>query len=651
MTLFKQLFIGVSLAFLFLLAGIEIIYVVSARTSLQEQLMSHSQDAATSLGMVLPDPMGNGDTIRTEVTVNAVFDRGYYQSIRVIDLNGETIIEKKLSPTPPDVPTWFTSFIKLEAPTAESKISKGWRQLGRVLVSSHPNFAYQQLWRTTLGTALWLSGLYIVCLLLLRGFLKSILRPLEEIESVAQAISERNFATVTQQPKTRELTNVVRAINSLSGKVQKIIQDEVASANYYRAEAYIDPLTKLDNRRSFESQMRAILNKGEDAESGVLFMIQLENFKEFNASKGFETGNELLKSIGVALAEIAKERNRICACVNWATFAIAAFNLTRREAEALGDEISQRIKKTIGDANYGQPLGFGCGAAFFQKENVALGSLMAIADMATLQSIHNGGGVPVLIDFKQEAEDEQGSLFWKALITDALSENRIALLAQPVIAFKGKHNLQLEVMGRLISKEGELVVASKFMPMAVRHGLTASVDSKLVEKILKVMSVKKDLTEQIAINLSMRSLRDANLMDWMMATLESQPEMARRIVFEFTEFSVIQDTLSLERFITKVRKLGAEFAVDNFGLHSSALEYMQALRPAYIKLSASFIVDLRNNRENQFFISSVANIAKSLEIKTIVLGVEDAVLFEVLEKLGVDGYQGYATGIPIRWDE
>ncbi len=650
MTLFKQLFIGVSLGFLFLLAGIEIIYVGISRASLQDQLASHAQDVATSLGMVLPASIESGDQVITEVTVTAIFDRGYYQSIRVIDLQGVTIVEKNLSPTPPNVPEWFTSLIKLQAPLAESKITKGWRQLGRVLVTSHPNFAYKQLWNTMLGTTLWLMGLYLVCLILLRALLKKILRPLEEIEAVAESISKRNFETVLRVPKTRELKRVVLAINALSGKVRKIIEDEVATAKHYREEAYIDGLTKLDNRRSFESQLNSILGEGEHVYSGVLFMIQIEDFQEFNTAKGHETGNALLQHMGATLADIGKSRNSICARVNWATFTFASFNLTRQDALALGEEISSRFRKTIASGKYDTEINFGCGAAFFQKENVTRGNLMAIADMASLQSVHNGGGLPVIIDFKPEAEEDKGSLCWKAMITDALAENRIALLAQPVIAFKDKQKLQLEVTGRLVSADGELVEAGKFMPMAVRHGLTALVDNKLMDKTIRVLKDKGGIKDQIAINLSMRSIHDADLMEWMLATLKSQPDIARRIIFEFAEFNVAQDMPSLEKFIAKIRKLGAGFAIDNFGLHNSALDYVQALRPAYIKLSPSLIVDLLDNRENQLFISSIAKIAKSLGIKTIVLGVEDERLFDMLQRLGVDGYQGFVTGKPIRLD-
>ncbi|MBI5658886.1 MAG: EAL domain-containing protein [Nitrosomonadales bacterium] len=649
MTLFKQLFVAVSLGFLFLLAGIEAIYIGNARVYLQEQLASHSQDAATSLGMVLPAAMDGGDAVRAETTVAAVFDRGFYRSIRVISPQGKTVVIRELSPAPPDVPQWFAFLIRLEAPSAESMISRGWRQLGRVIVTSHPNFAYRQLWRTTWETTFWLAGLYLACLALLSGFLKTVLRPLEEIESVANAISERDFRLVAAKPGTRELDSVVQAINSLSGNIRRIIGEEAAKADHSRAEAYKDPLTKLDNRRSFELQVAPVLT-GADTGSGVLYLVQAARLKKHNAIKGFKSGDELLTLIGATLCDVWADRNSIRARILGSTFAVAAFNLSRMEAFALGREISDRLNRAIEAGGYAATVGkIGCGGAYFSESaRPPLGNLLATADLAMLQSLHRADAAPILLDFKPSSDDEKGSQFWKALIAGALAADRIALLAQPVIAFQDNTRLQYEIMGRLIGEDGELIAAGRFMPMAVRHGLAAAVDKKLIGKAFRVLLEKQHLADQFAINLSARSISDPELLEWLFPALESQPGMAQRIVFEFAEFGVVQELPALEKFASRARKLGVRFAVDGFGLHGSAFEYLLALRPEYIKLNPAFIEGLPDSRENQFFISSVTHITRSLGIKTFAHAVENADLFDLLEKLGVDGYQGFATGAPTR---
>ena len=649
MTLFKQLFIGVSLGFLFLVAGIELIYINNSRTYLQDQLASHSQDAATSLGMALSSSMADGDEVRAKTIVNAVFDRGFYQSIRVVTSRGDTVIYNSLSPASPNIPAWFTSLVRLDTPIAESMISGGWRQLGRVIVSSHPKFAYQQLWHTTVGVSFWLLGFYFSSLLLLHIFLKNILKPLEEIEEVAHAISARNFKVVKATPKTRELLAVVNAINALSAKVRSAIEIGVSTASYLRAEANTDDLTKLDNRRSFEQQTKAILDNQPDIDSATLYLIQIDNFKEFNSINGYRAGDELLKITGAILAATWEERNFVRSRINGATFAIAAFDLSRDEATRFGRAICERLSSAIEAGQFGIPVSFSCGGTFFNNGKVTLGGLMAEADMAMLQSISKGNNSLVLLDHPTETEDAgKGSLFWKQFIVKALNENRLALVAQPVIAFNDSSRRHYEVLGRLIDESGELIPASKFMPMAIRHNLNAMVDMKLMEKIFHVMSESNEPAVQFAINLSVRSINHSELINWLTSSLSGHPEFASRTIFEFSEFGVVQDLDSMAKFVSTIRKLGANFAVDNFGLHRSAFEYLQTLRPAYIKLSPIFIVDLLQNRANQFFISSVVKITKPLDIEIFAHSIENAGVLEILKTLGVDGYQGFATGMPTR---
>lgn len=646
MTLFKQLFLGASVAFFLVLGAMEGVYVQNAHKYLQEQLSSHAQDAATSLGLVLPASLADNDLVRVEVTVNALFDRGYYQSIRVVNTKGETLVLKTLDAAPAGVPQWFVDLLPLETPTAESLISKGWSQMGRVVVSSHPNFAYKQLWNTLLEATLGLALLYLLALFALHGFLSRILRPLHEIETVAHAISQRDFQVVKTAVGARELRSVVAAINSMSRKLQAMIEYEVRQATRFRDESNKDALTGLDNRRGFERQVQALLEGGADLSSGVLFLLQIDNFQRFNSSRGFHQGDALLKMAAEVLAGIWPEQNLLRARINGATYAVMAFNIPRTEAARLGDEICAALVAAT-EARLGKSeLSFGCGGVYFSGSKLSLNVLMAECDMAMLQSQAGGNSVSVLADFAYDEEEEgRGSQFWRQLILDALRDERIALFGQPVMDVGGG-KLQLEVVGRLKNAEGELIPAGQFIPMANRHRLTAAIDLMILKRLFDWLSSGKAGDVEVAINLSIHSIHDAGLLEWLGQAMRANPALSRRLVFEFTEFGLAQDRPAVELFVAEMRRLGAEFAVDNFGLHRTAFEYLQRMKPRYVKLSPSYIRGLHNNQESQFFISSVVKITHPLEIRVVALGIEDAGVLEVLRQLGVDGYQGYVSGEP-----
>ena len=115
-----------------------------------------------------------------------------------------------------------------------------------------------------------------------------------------------------------------------------------------------------------------------------------------------------------------------------------------------------------------------------------------------------------------------------------------------------------------------------------------------------------------------------------------------------TELGVVRDMEAAQRFAQVLRVGGAGFAVDNFGLHADAFRCLQLLMPSYIKLSRGFFDDLAQNREDQFFISSMVKIARPLQIRVIAQRIEDASLLPLLQSLGIDAYQGYASGKPTR---
>jgi diguanylate cyclase (GGDEF)-like protein len=647
MSLFRQLLLSVSAVFLLTLAGMQVVYVVNARSYLQQQLESHAQDAATALSLSLATVMPAGDKALMETIVSPVFDRGFYQSIKVISAKGEVLVAKELPRRPPEVPAWFARLVVLEAPSNEALVSAGWRQMGRVIVASHPNFAYQQLWRTSWETLGVLVVLYALALWVVRVFLRAILNPLTQIRQVAQAISERNFATLAAEPAAPELREVVGAINSMSGKIRQAIEGEVARAEEFRREAFQDPVSGLDNRRGFDQQVGELLLPASEAYSGALFLIELGSFKAFNQKHGFSRGDELIAHAGRALAEVWSGRHVIRARLGGATFALLLENVDIDEARQLAADACSHLELALAEQGYIPEVGFNCGGCHFEGEKPSLSALLAGSDMGLVKAQNRQANTCEVIRVESDARNEMGSQYWKQAISGALQDNRIALFAQPVLPLDGDAPLQQEVMGRLIDGQGDLIAAEQFLPMAVRHGLVGMLDRKVIDRLLHYLAGNAAAT-QFALNVSSHSIRDAAFVAWLRDALKQQPEIASRLVFEMAETGIVQDVEAARNFALALRAAGAQFAVDNFGLHREAFRYLQLLMPNYIKLGRGFFDNLEQNRESQFFIASVVKIAQPLEIKVIAQAIEDAGVAPLLRGLGLYGYQGFATGMPLR---
>ena len=647
MTLFKQLFFGASLLFLLVLAGVEAIYLSNARLYVQRQLESHSQDAATSLALWLATVQPFEDRALIETVVNTSFDRGYYQSIHVVSVSGETLVAKQLAPAQGEVPVWFTRLFPLRPPAAESLISSGWRQLGRVLVSSHPNFAYLQLWHTGLQTLALLLLVYALALVALRAFLANILRPLAEIERAATAIGERDFRTIALAPKARELGRVVAAMNSLSGKIRRVIEDESARAEQLQREAYRDPVTGLFNRRGLEHELQGLFRAERDVFSGVLVLLELERFKEYNLRRGYQRADELLALVAQTITGACADQAAVRSRFGGASFALATVNIDASAAGVLTAAISSRVESALAEQALTGEIQFHCGAAHFDAGAPSLPELLAAADLALTRAQEKGPDSFDLVELAEIDRRGRGSLAWREHIEGAIETGKLALYTQTVLSLPGRALMQSEVVTRILEDGSNPVPAAQFLPMAARHGLMPRLDCRVLEMLIARIDAGASLAPVIAVNISAQTVADAAARRRLIDALQSRRDIAARLVFEMTEFGVIQAPAQSLGFAAEIRRLGAQFAIDHFNLHRDSLRQLHTLLPHYIKLAPVYTNALAENQDSRFIVSSLMRIAQPLEIRIIAQAVESESLILLLGEMGFAGYQGYANGRPV----
>ncbi len=500
MTLFRQLFLGASILFFVILTGVEAIYLRNASHYLQQQLQASSQDAATSLSLWLSTIKPFEDRALIETVVSASFDRGYFTSIRVVSIRGETLASKELPPALGEVPAWFARLFPLRPPSAEALISSGWRQLGRVLVVSHPNFAYLQLWHTAQQTLALLVLVYLLALLAIRFFLRSILRPLVEVEKAADAIGERDFRTIDLAPRTRELARVVAAMNSLSGKIRHFIEDELTRADKVQREAYFDAVTGLYNRRGLEQQLQGQFRAGHDVFSSVFLLLELERFKNYNLRLGYQRADQLLALVAQTIIAACAGRSVMCARFAGAGFALAMVNIDEDAARALVSEVSLRVEAAMAEQDVTDEIPFHCGAAYYYGGTPSLAELLASADMALARAREIGPNTFELVVVSELERGGRGALDWRRHIEDAIESGHLALFVQAALSLPGRALLQHEVTTRIVADASDPIPAARFMPMAARFGLMPRLDCRVLELLIESVDAGAALAPVIAIN-------------------------------------------------------------------------------------------------------------------------------------------------------
>jgi diguanylate cyclase (GGDEF)-like protein len=651
MTLFKQLFLGSAILFLVLLLGLEAVYLANARKYVQGQLESQSQNAATSIAMSLGVRGSLANPALVETVIKPVFDRGYFQVIEVTSVNGTSVVRKELPLAEGDVPAWFVRMFQLRPPSSQSIVSSGWNELGRVYVVSHPHFFYLQLWHNGLQTLLYVAIAFALALVGLRAFLSEILRPLRAIEDTAESIAERRFTTVATVPHARELRRVVLTINSLSGKIRRIIEEESARAEHLRKKEYEDPVTALLTRTGLEKEFANIILGGREIYAGVVVLLQIDDLKALNDRRGHAGTDEVLVHVARAIVESCADRVVLTARLTGADFAIAAANLEHAEVRKLLVDICGRVGAALSNNFTPEDISFHCGAAHFESGKVTLSALLASADLALARAREQKSGSFEIIVSNEIQAPVRGSLEWRRTIERALAADRLLLHAMPVMSLPGRTLLHRELLARLVDDDGNVVPAWGFVPMVARHGLLPQLDLAIAQKVFTQIDHDRAGYPRIALNIATQTITNWTAVEQLIELLRAHPRAAPRLIFEMTEFGAARNPEATRAFVTRIRSLGAAFAIDNFGLHQQVLSQLPSLLPDYVKLAASFSQNLVEASTTRELITSLARIAQPLDITLIAQAVEYESILPLLTNLGVGGYQGYICSRPVLFED
>lgn len=647
MTLSRQLVLLLVLLLLLVFAGTFYISVRNTQVFLGAQLESHAQDAATSLGLSISSHLAQGDTAAVTSMSNAIFDRGFYRHIQVQDVKGNVLVNLESPVKVEGVPQWFVSAFPLATPQGEATVMAGWSQAGRVLVQSHPGYAYRQLWDNLRETAGWflLCAVWVLTMGLM--LLRWVLRPLQQVAWQAESICNREFPVQERLPRTLDLRRIVEAMNRMTQKVQAMLSDLEGLVGRLHQQAYLNPVTGLINKRRFADMVGEHIRSEEVFSKGALCLIQLKDFKGYNDRHGYQAGDELLQEVARMLE---RQAHGMAGCtvahLTGADFALLTEECTPEEAVRFGEQLAGQLAGLYATGRPDSPDVGHVGVAYYDGHQ-SLKELLAQADMA-LRSAQGkeANGFYFALPDAAGRQTIRGAGEWREFIEQALEQDRIVLHFQPVVACPSRELLQREVLVRIVEPEGGLLTAGVFFPVAESVGLAAAIDRAVITKVLAEADSGIHSDARLTINLSPQTVLDPGFIAWLEPRLTEQPEAASRLIFEMSEYGAVAQLEHVRELIERVGRFGVQFSLDHFGRSFSSLAYLHSLKVHYLKVDGSYLQSLDRNRDHQFFIRALADIAHGLDIQVIAESVESEEVWKLLPALHLDAAQGYYIGRP-----
>lgn len=655
MPLSRQLSLSLFAVLILVFIGTLWINTNNTRDFVAQQLASHAQDTATSLGLsIAPYVAVPEDLPVVDTMMNAIFDRGFYQSMVLRDTNQNILIEKHNPNSVEGVPKWFRELLPLTPPESVTDVNDGWTMAGTLTVQSHPGFGYQQLWQNALQAFWMILAVFIGALVLLYALVKIITTPLLAVVKQADAISKQQFEQIDAIPRTPELKRIVLAVNRMSAQLAKLFTQLSSQAERYRNFAYQDALTGVANRRAFELAFEQLLADSEQHSQGYLLLIRLTSLNEVNSSLGYQAGDEYVALVSQELqnALVQHDLNGTLFRVSGADFVV----LLEDTAQQPSVNFAQSI---ISQLNAIEKSEYRLGTA-----HVGVGSF-SFGDTRTdvLERADNAlSGASVSTDRWQLAQQEDvhnSNTEWRAQLNTILQQNHADFVAQPIQNKQGE-TLYAEWFARFSSgatadSSGHIQADSnnkaqgylpmgQLVPASVRLNYAQKLDELLIASALAQLSNQQ---HAIGLNVSRLSLSQSSFHQWLINALPQDSAACAKLVLEIPERALVNGTQDLVLFIQELKSRGVRITVERFGAQLAAITHLRKIRPDYLKLDGRYVRNIHNEPDNQLFVQSLVNIAHGLNIQVIAEMVECEAEAKCLTDLFVDHLQGYYIGMPV----
>lgn len=492
---------------------------------------------------------------------------------------------------------------------------------------------------------------------------RELIRADEEVLERGSAILDREHQTVDAEGRPRWMTCNKLPLHDPSGNTvgmvnwERDITDARQLAEQLRYQANHDTLTKLPNRLSFESFLnRRCSEIAEHGGSAVLGYLDLDQFKIVNDTAGHAAGDKLLQQVTLRIASALKN-DEILARLGGDEFGL----LFHRKSIEAAKQVSESIVELLEDYRFDWngsvfSINASIGLVEINPKNCDPAIVLSQADMACYSAKDQGRGRACVYTQTDTTHTKRHTdLQAAAGITEAIEQDRLVLYAQPIAAVdpSGVSLSHVEILLRMQDKNGELVQPGGFIPAAERYGLMNRVDRWVIERTLdlipSVLSEAQDVG--VTINLSGQTLTDESLAARVHEQLYRSGVEPNRICFELTETAAISNLALADEFIGAMKKIGCNFALDDFGSGLSSFSYIKNFPVDYLKIDGAFVKDILTDPTDQVMVSAINQMGQVLGVKTIAEFVETEDIQKELIKIGVNYLQGYGVCRPMPFDE
>jgi diguanylate cyclase (GGDEF)-like protein len=451
-----------------------------------------------------------------------------------------------------------------------------------------------------------------------------------------------------QRDVLRQLAQAAAA--ALEGR--RAVQQLRAASGEMHYNATHDALTGLVNRSEFEARLRRVLQKaGEDRSEHALLLIDIDQFKLVNDSCGHAIGDQLLQQVGKLFSDAIRTRDTL-ARLGGDEFAIILEHCSAEQAQRVAQQICDAMagfRFAHDDRNF--RVGASIGLVPVDDRWTTTAAIMQAADASCYAAKEGGRNrVHLWFDTDTAIRVRAGEMQWAMRIEQALDQNQFVLHAQRIEALGRKSSgIRAEALLRMVQDGGDLVPPGAFLPAAERFHLASRIDKWVMQHALAWLKALPDPSaiRTLSINLSGHSIGDRAFHRHAIDSFrDAGPRICQQVCVEITETAAVTNLGAAAAFITQIRALGVQVALDDFGSGASSFGYLKTLPVDYLKIDGQFVRDVVDDPLDEAAVRCFAEVARVVGVKTVAEFVDRPEVLAKLRSMGIDYAQGFLLHRP-----
>ena len=417
--------------------------------------------------------------------------------------------------------------------------------------------------------------------------------------------------------------------------------DNILFVERLKNHAYNDALTGLPNRNALEQTITELQEKLTEIPL-VLAIIDIDGFAELNVLLGQSYGDLLL----VVAAERLK--NRFRAPCYLARISSNGFAVVGPEAYISAELLMAPFADPFEIAGEPQLLGVTAAIAPLTDVGGAGSDVIKDASIILKQAKKSQRGHVVYFD-KAIVEGAKSRLEMLKKLRGSFDKNELFLAFQPKLSLQSGRVVGFEALLRWRTRQGEFISPADFIPLAEQSGLIVRMGEWVLRSAIQTLVALRSRgysDVHMAVNLSVAQLQHPDMLNMLTRVLSEFAIPSSMIELEITESIAMGDIVGNIAKLNRIKSMGFNLAMDDFGTGFSSLNYLQQMPIDCLKIDRAF-VQTANTKRGSEIIEMIIQLAKTLGLKVVAEGVEKIEQAQLLKALKCDEVQGFYFAKPM----